>query len=419
MKKYVCILLALIIIAALSACASNTVRDRSGLPQSTRVDRTAFVRTPSVTDGTATATGGTAAVTGGTATATDGTAAATDGTATAVTPDPSATDTPEEGRTTFFTRDDGTIVFHLSHQNEPAHPLHIGLLYFKEEVERRSEGAIVVEIFYGGAIAGDVAAINMVNANQLDAAAITSWGTWPTELADLESLPFKFTNYEEAWAAYEGTFGEWVARNIVEPYGARVLGHWTNGLRHFTNNVRPIYTPDDMIGLRMRSPQRTGHLAMYEAFGAASLSIPLGDLYAALSEGRADGQDNPLGNIYATRFYEVQRYLSLSNHMFTSGPLIVSNEFWYSLSDEHQQILLDSSAVASRFQGELTRDTETQQLANIAAFGTQINTINKEPFFDIVEQIWQDNMNRFGNEIAVIASRYISDPTALAHRFSD
>ena len=396
MKKYLCCLFALVILAALPACIGAAARDRSDLPQSTRVDRADIVRTT-----------------------TDAGGATTEVAATAVVADTPAAAAEEETRTTFFTRDDGTIVFHLSHQNEPAHPLHLGLLYFKQEVERRSEGEIAVEIFYGGTIAGDVAAIEMINNNELDAAAITSWGTWPTELADLESLPFMFTNYEEAWAAYEGTFGEWVARNIVEPYGARVLGHWTNGLRHFTNNVRPIYTPDDMIGLRMRSPQRTGHLAMYEAFGSASMSIPLGELYDALAEGRADGQDNPLGNIYATRFYEVQRYLSISNHMFTSGPLVVSNEFWYSLSDEHQQILLESSAVASRYQGELTRDTESHQLANIVAFGTQVNFIDEQPFFDIVEQIWEDNMNRFGNEVAVIASRYIRDQNALPHRFSN
>ena len=395
MKKRLLYISALIVITALSGCVGGAARSRENLPQSTRLDRNVAAASPVAA-----------------AAATPSPAAPSP-----AAPAPPPADEPE--RTTFFEREDGTIVFHLSHQNEPAHPLHIGLLYFKEEVERRSEGAIVVEIFYGGVIAGDVAAIDMVNSNQLDAAAITSWGTWPTELADLESLPFKFTNYEEAWAAYEGTFGEWVARNIVEPYGARVLGHWTNGLRHFTNNVRPIYTPDDMVGLRMRSPQRTGHLAMYEAFGSASLSIPLGELYDALAEGRADGQDNPLGNIYASRFYEVQRYLSISNHMFTSGPLVVSNEFWYSLSDEHQQILLDSSAVAARFQGELTRDTEIQQLANIVAFGSQVNHIDEQPFFAIVENIWEDNMDRFGNEIAVIASRYISDPAALAHRFSN
>jgi len=396
MKRLVLLILALIVLASLSGCASNTSRPRDNLPQSTRLDRevvaSASTRTWSELISDALTLPATMA-------------------------ENQSGDT--SAGTTFYEREDGAIVFHLLSQTDPDHPITLGLFRFKEEVEFRSNGTLLVEIEYSAG--NDGALLEMVNSNQLDAAVITIWSVWQnlTDLANLESLPFMFTNYEEAWAAYEGTLGEWVTRNIIEPNGARALGYWTNGLRHFTNNVRPIYTPSDLIGLRMRSPQTTTHLAMYEAFGAASISMPFGQVHGGLVSGVIDGQDNPLGNIHAARLYEVQQYISLSNHMFSGAPLIVSTDFWYSLPAEYQQILLESSAIAARYQGELTRIMEGHQLQEMTAFGVQVNQVDMDPFIAAVEDIWVTHMEEFGNEIAVIASRYVSDPNALVHRFSD
>jgi len=398
MRKQLSIILAFIMLFSLTGCIEGSVRDRGDLPQSTRLDRD-VVAAASARSWEALAAPGATAPTG------SDTAAALEET--------------DAELTTFFTRDDGAIVFHLFNQTDDTHPLSLGLLRFKQEVESRSDGALIVDVRAGAG--NDMDLLNMVRDNQLDAAAITIWSVWQnvSDLANLESLPFMFTNYEEAWAAYEGTLGEWVTRNIVEPNGARVLGYWTNGLRHFTNNVRPIYTPADMLGLRMRSPQTTTHLATYEAFGAASISMPFGQVYDGLLAGTIDGQDNPLGNIHAARLFEVQRYLSISNHMYSCAPLIVSVDFWYSLSLEHRQILLESSAVAARYQGELTRAMEANQLQEMIAAGVSVNEVDIAPFVTAVEHIWAEHMERFGNEIATIASRYISDTNSLAHRFGD
>jgi len=394
MKKCLfCILALIVLVGGLAGCA-GAERSRENLPQSTRQDRGVIAAASAAAQARLVAEVPGA---GGSGPARD-----------------------LSLNTTFLERDDGAVVFHVAHQFDPTHTLHRGLLRFKNEVETRSEGSLIVEVFsntYG--LGGDVALRDMVIDNQLDAAAITIWGTWHTmtELANFESLPFVFSNYGEAWAAYEGTLGQWVARNIIEPNGARVLGFYTNGLRHFTNNVRPIYTPADMVGLRMRSPQIATNLAMYEEFGAASVSMALGPLYDALAAGTVDGQDNPIAVIHSSRFHEVQRYLSLSNHMFSSAPLIVSTDFWYSLSAEHQQILLESSAIASRYQGELTMNMEQSQMQEIIASGTQVNVVDANAFMAAVEDIWIDHVERFGNEFITIASRYISDPNSLAHRF--
>ena len=394
MKRLALLILALIMLAALPGCANDATRSRDNLPQSTRLDREVIASASARTWAELTAANLSQSA-------------------------PTGQAQDALSNTTFFEREDGAIVFHLLSQTDPDHPITLGLLRFKEEVEARSNGTLLVELEYN--TGSDAGLLELVNSNQLDAAIITIWSIWQnlTDLANLEALPFMFTNYEEAWAAYEGALGEWVARNIIEPNGAVALGYWTNGLRHFTNNVRPIYTPADLIGLRMRSPQTTTHLAMYETFGAASISMPFGQVYAGLASGVVDGQDNPLGNIHAARLYEVQRYVSLSSHMFSCAPLIVSTDFWNYLSAEHQQILLESSAVTARYQGELTRMMEVHQLQEMTASGVQVNEVDMAAFIAASDDIWVTHMERFGNEIATIASRYVSDPNALVHRFSD
>ena len=390
MRKVLPLVFTLVMLISLSGCVGGVARSRDDLPQSTRLDREVVAAASARSLAAILESGPTHLTAVG----------------------------DEAVYDTFFEREDGAIVFHLFTQTDAAHPITLGLERFKEEVELRSGGTLLVEFQYSAGNDGEL--IDRVNANHLDAALITIWGAWQslTDLANLESLPFMFTNYDEAWAAYEGTLGDWVASNIVEPSGAVSLGVWTNGLRHFTNNVRPIYTPADMVGLRMRSPQTTTHLAMYEAFGSASISMPFGQVYGGLVSGAIDGQDNPLGNIHAAQLYEVQTYLSLSHHMYSAAPLIVSTDFWNALSEEHQQILLESSAYAARYQGELTVVMEEQQIQEMVAAGVQVNEVDITPFVAASEDIWADHVERFGNEFVEIAARYVSDPSALVHRFS-
>jgi tripartite ATP-independent transporter DctP family solute receptor len=301
-----------------------------------------------------------------------------------------------------------------------AHTMFRGLQVFQEEIAARSNGELEVIIHYGGP--GDVAKIDMINANEMDVAVVTIWSAWGglTEMANFESLPFVFDNYEEAWAAYEGELGAWVERNVIIPTGGgAILSFFTNGLRHFTNNVRPIHHPADLSGLRMRSPQNATHLAMYETFGAASLAMALGPLFAALQEGSVDGQDNPIGNIYANRFHEVQRYLTLSNHMYSAAPMVASSDFWNALTPAQQQIVREASLAAARYQGELAVALEQEQVQSMIAQGVQVNEVDPTHFVQGVERIWRDHMEQHGNEFATIASRYIANPHALAHRFGD
>ena len=386
MKKRQCFILAGALV--LAACGTGE-RDRSALPQGTRIDP--------------------ALVAASTRNLLEA------GTASAV----SATTTVDID-TTWTSHPDGRVEFHLAYQPGPTHPMSLGLARLQQEVYDRSNGTLIMHLHGDASVAGDGALIGMINNNQVDAALVTIWGLWHnlTELANLESLPWAFTTYQEAFAAYEGAWGQFVAREIIEPHGGHVLGFFTNGLRHFTNNVRPIHTPADMLGLRMRSPDIATNLAMYELLGSASISMAFGVLPAALAEGTVDGQDNPIGNIYISRLHDVQRYISLSNHMFSSAPVLVSVDFWNALSPEHQSILTEATLAASRYQGQLTIDMENDMLATMIAAGSVVNDVDLHAFMQAVEPIWIDHVSRFGNEFVNIMASYISDPLSPAHRYA-
>jgi tripartite ATP-independent transporter DctP family solute receptor len=313
-------------------------------------------------------------------------------------------------------------VFTIGHQAALTHSFNISLVeIFKEELERLSGGTMTCDIQGAGAIGQDVELRTMIHNNELDAAVLMSWGIYHDldERANFDSLPFVFDSMEEAWAAYDGELGKWVASNILEPLGSKVIGYWMNGIRHYTNNVRPLNTPADMNGLRMRSPQVAIHLQMYEACGAVAFSMPLGQLYEALQEGRVDGQDNPLSNIYSQKFHEVQNYLSLSRHMYTCGVFVVSGNFWNSLTAEQQGFIVEAERKAAVWARERDKANDEELLQTIRAFGTSVNEINTAAFRQAVEPIWEDHMGRLGNDFARLAKNYINDTGALAHKYGN
>ncbi len=129
---------------------------------------------------------------------------------------------------------------------------------------------------------------------------------------------------------------------LVDPLpqrGLRILGAWENGFRVITNNVRPIVKPDDLKGVKLRVPSGVWRVKMFRAYGANPTPLAYGEVFAALQAGVMDGQENPFPQIYAGKFYEVQKYLSLSNHVYTPAYLVVSERFWKELPPDVQQVL--------------------------------------------------------------------------------
>jgi TRAP-type transport system periplasmic protein len=176
--------------------------------------------------------------------------------------------------------------------------------------------------------------------------------------------------------------------------GMRVLGVWENGFRHITNNVRPILKPEDLKGIKLRVPGGAWRVKMFQSYGANPSPLPFGEVYSALQAGVMDGQENPFPQIASAKLYEVQKYLSLSAHVYSPAYLLISEDFW-------QKVPEDARAVLSRVALELGDFARSEgerldkELLSKLVPPLKVNEVNKDAFIKASEGIYA----AFGKEV--------------------
>ncbi|MGH7828567.1 MAG: TRAP transporter substrate-binding protein [Candidatus Binatia bacterium] len=177
--------------------------------------------------------------------------------------------------------------------------------------------------------------------------------------------------------------------------GIRVLGVWENGFRHITNNSRPIVRPDDLKGIKLRVPGGVWRVKMFKAYGANPSPMPFAEVYSALQSGVMDGQENPFPQIASAKFQEVQKFLSLSGHVYTPAYLVAGEEFWAKLPKDVQ----DTLSKIGREMGDFVRsegERLEKELMSKLAPPMKANEVDKEAFIKASAAIYED----FGKEIA-------------------
>lgn len=193
-------------------------------------------------------------------------------------------------------------------------------------------------------------------------------------------LPYLYQDKAHEMRVFDGTIGREVNERL-QAKGLRVLCYFDAGARQITNNSRPLYSPADLKGLRIRTPQSQASMEGFRAFRAVPIPLPFGELYGALQQGVADGQENPISLIFHNRFYEVQKYLTLTNHQLFIQVLLISEKSWRNLSRAHQRILLEAAQEAQVYERQLVAAEETELLEQLRQKGMQINQIEQtEPF---------------------------------------
>ncbi|GAI23030.1 unnamed protein product, partial [marine sediment metagenome] len=205
-------------------------------------------------------------------------------------------------------------------------PRHMSLLVFKQLVEKNSDGAIVVEIYPAGQLGTEGEMTESVKLGTLEATRGGSFDIVAKELS-VYMMPFLFKSPEDFVVIARGPIGDEIAEHGLEESVAIVATGDAGGLRQWTNNVRPITSPEDIKGLKMRTPPIESIIKIMEALGANPVSIPYAELYMALKTGVADGEENPLVNIGDKKFYEVQKYITMSNYQIHPDPFFVNAEW--------------------------------------------------------------------------------------------
>jgi tripartite ATP-independent transporter DctP family solute receptor len=177
--------------------------------------------------------------------------------------------------------------------------------------------------------------------------------------------------------------------------GIRVLGVWENGFRHITNNVRPIVKPDDLKGIKLRVPGGVWRVKMFKAYGANPSPMPLAEVYSALQSGVMDGQENPFPQIASAKFHEVQKFLSLSGHVYTPAYLVIGEDVWKTLPPDVQAALTKIAVEIGDFARSEGERLDKELMAKLVP-PMKANEVDKDAFIKASASIYEE----FGKEVA-------------------
>lgn len=278
-------------------------------------------------------------------------------------------------------------------------PRGIATRTFIDYVEKESNGLLKIESFpietYGTehemieAVQKGTLDLQIVGANMLA-------NTIPPFAA--LSLPYLTKNFDEGLAVLDGTVGNHL-KKLSKEYGIEVLGDVALGYAQITNNVRPINSPDDLLGLKMRSPNEFSFIETFKAFGSFVSTIGYEELYKGLSRGSFDGQFNPLSNIFDLKIYDVQNHLAISNHAFYVAFIIMNKDVFDRLDPEFQQILLKAGERGRDAARKYIGGKEEELRAKAETAFKEITYPEMEPFQEVVLPIYAKMEEVMGAEI--------------------
>lgn len=256
-----------------------------------------------------------------------------------------------------------------------------GARAFKEYVERESQGEILVTIFPNNQLGNEREQIEGVQWGTIHVCSISTGvlSAFDPQMLALD-IPYLFSSKAVAHKFLDGPMGDRLRQDFSERTNTVMLAFGENGFRHFTNSRRPIKTPADMQGLVMRTQENPAHIAMMNSMGAIPVPIPFGELYTALSQGVADGQENPLTLIEASRLHEVQRYITISMHFYSPFVLIMNADLYNRLTPEQQKIVHGGARAWSARQREFNAADELRSIRYIQEHGVEIHELDAEQF---------------------------------------
>jgi len=264
------------------------------------------------------------------------------------------------------------VEFKFAHSGSLEHQYQIGAEQFKKLVEEKSGGEMKVTIFPQAQLGGERDLAEGVRMGTIEMSSVAA-GNMAGFVPELQvfGVPFLFQTREQVYAVLDGTVGKDLA-DIMLGKGFVNLSIWEVGFRNMTNNIRPVKTPEDMKGLKIRVQESKIWIEFMKRLGAIATPIPFGELYTALQQNVVDGQENPVATIYSMKFYEVQKYLSLTGHTYEPA-LVFANPKWFNgLDPKHQAILRESAMEAAAFQRQKLAEMDKERFEVIKKAGVQV-----------------------------------------------
>ena len=289
---------------------------------------------------------------------------------------------------------------------------HPNTLRLKEAVDRireQSGGRLTIDIFANNVLGGDTSMLSQLRGGALE---LLGFGgdilATILPVADLAGTPYAFKNYDQVWAAVDGDVGVYLQKRIAGVGIHMLARQWDLGFRQITSNIRPIKSPADLKGFKIRVPVSPMRLAMFKALGASPTTLNFAELYSALQTHLVDGQETPLVVIETAKLYEVQKYCSITRHVWTGQLTLANMAAWQRLPQDLRQLAaqnINAAAVASR--ADVVK-MEASARQRMAAHGLVFNDPDPQPFRDALKTLgfYAEWRGRFGNEAWTLLEKY-------------
>lgn len=267
-------------------------------------------------------------------------------------------------------------VIKFGHLNNTDHPVSMGVKRFAEALAAKSGGKLKVQEFPSSTLGNEMQQQSALQGGvqEMSAPATTSLAGIVKEFG-LVDFPFSVANFAQADALLDGAFGQALIAKLPEK-GLVALGYWDLGFRNVTNSRRPIAKPEDLDGLKLRVIPNPVFLDTFKAFKANPVPMPFAELYGALESKAVDGQENPFAVILSNKFYEVQKYVSATNHVYAANIVLVSKRFWDKLSPAEQKMMNDAANETRAYQRQASRSAAQKAVGELQAKGMQFNELS-------------------------------------------
>lgn len=303
-----------------------------------------------------------------------------------------------------------TITINIGHVEAEDRSTHQALVEsFKKTVEEKSNGTISVQIYPNSVLGGDAELTESVAMGTLEAALpSTSVLVSYSDDFGIMDMPYLFSSPENAFAAMDGDLGTYFNEKLEE-VGIHSLGYSYNGLRSMTNNSHPIETPDDLKGLKMRVMENEVFIDFFETLGASATPMSFNELFTGLQQHTVDGEENPPSLIYASKFQEVQEYLSLTEHVNNFLGFIMNQDFYNSLTQEQREIIDEAAEEFVKAQRQMELEDTDHYIELLEEEGMQVNSFTAEQkadFRQVLEPMYEKYRVQYGEEVFEMAEKY-------------
>lgn len=273
-----------------------------------------------------------------------------------------------------------TTTLKLGHALPTNSTRHLAAMKFAEDVSKKTAGRVAIQVMPNAEAGDDAVMLKNVRGGTLDIT-VSNQGLLAKEVPEYAALgmPFLFDSLPKAWKVLDGPIGkELIDKSLAK--GLVVLALWDNGIRQISNNVRPVLKPEDMKGLKIRTPADSVTVDIMTALGATVQQLKFTEVHGALEAGVMDGQENPIATIESAKLYEVQKYLSLTGHKYESTPVIMLPSTLQKLSEADRKALQEAAAESLTLQRKLTNEADDKAIAVLKAKGMKIDKVDSAAF---------------------------------------